>query len=99
MDEASEVKNKIQQLTKKDSTSFLQKDLGDIVYERKISKDHFVNTKYGGEMINQLMGTVLVVVNKKSVESFKAKYMTLLLNFYKDDYEKWENRTKTILLQ
>jgi hypothetical protein len=73
--------------------------LGDIVYERKISKDHFVNTKYGGDMISQLMGTVLVVVNKKSVESFKAKYMTLLLNFYKDDYEKWENRTKTILLQ
>jgi len=73
--------------------------LGDIVYERKISKDHFVNTKYGGEMISQLMGTVLVVVNKMSVENFKAKYMTLLLNFYKDDYEKWENRTKTILLQ
>lgn len=73
--------------------------MGDIVYERKISKDHFVNTKYGGDMISQLMGTVLVVVNKKSVESFKAKYMTLLLNFYKDDYEKWENRTKTILLQ
>jgi hypothetical protein len=46
-----------------------------------------------------MMGTVLVVVNKKSVESFKSKYMNLLLNFYKDDYEKWENRTKTILMQ
>lgn len=73
--------------------------MGDIIYERKISKDHFVNTKYGGDMMSQMMGTVLVVVNKKSVESFKSKYMNLLLNFYKDDYEKWENRTKTILLQ
>lgn len=66
MDEASDVKNKLSQLTKKDSSSFMAKDLGDIVYENKIPKDQFVNT-HG----STLMVTVLVVVNKKNVEKFK----------------------------
>jgi hypothetical protein len=52
----------LSQLVKKDSPSFLQKDLGDLVYEKKISKDMFVNT-YGSE----LLVSVLVVVNKKSI--------------------------------
>jgi len=79
-------------LTKKDSASFLQKDLGDIVYEKKIPKDQFVNT-HG----SNLMVTVLVVVNKKNVEKFKAAYMEMLLEFYKQDFEKWQQRTKQIL--
>lgn len=63
IDEQSEVRNKLSHLTKKDSPSFMQKDLGDIVYEKKITKNMFVNT-YGSE----LMTTILVVVNKKKIE-------------------------------
>jgi hypothetical protein len=37
MDEQNDIKNKLAALQKKESTSFLQKDLGDVVYERKIS--------------------------------------------------------------
>jgi len=77
---------------KKDSASFLQKDLGDIVYEKKISKDQFVNT-HG----SSLMVTVLVVVNKKNVEKFRENYMSWLLNFYKEDEEKWQQRTRAML--
>jgi hypothetical protein len=57
------VRNKLNHLTKKDSPSFMQKDLGDIVYEKKISKNMFVNT-HGSE----IMTTILVVVNKKKIE-------------------------------
>ena len=53
------------ELVKKDSPSFLAKDLGDLVYEKKIKKDFFVNT-HGSEMLV----TVLVVVNKKNLEKF-----------------------------
>lgn len=63
IDEQSEVKNKLNHLVKKDSPSFMQKDLGDIVYEKKITKNMFVNT-YG----SSIMTTVLVVVNKKKIE-------------------------------
>ena len=92
MDEATDVKNKLGQLTKKDSNSFLQKDLGDIVYEKKIPKDNFVNM-HG----STLMVSVLVVINKKNVDKFKASYMNMLLEFYEQDYEKWQQRTKQIL--
>ena len=61
-DESNEVKSKLAALLKKDSPSFLAKDLGDLVYEKKINKGMFVNT-YGSE----LLVTVLVVVNKKSI--------------------------------
>ena len=46
MDQQNENKTKLAQLTKKDSKSFLVKDLGDIVYENKdrIAKNLFVNT-------------------------------------------------------
>jgi hypothetical protein len=92
MDESSDVKNKLGQLTKKDSNSFLQKDLGDIVYEKKIPKDQFINT-HG----SNLMVSVLVVINKKNVDKFKASYMRMLLEFYEQDNEKWQQRTKQIL--
>jgi hypothetical protein len=57
------VRNKLNVLTKKDSPSFMQKDLGDIVYEKKITKNMFVNT-HGSD----IMTTILVVVNKKKIE-------------------------------
>jgi hypothetical protein len=41
----------------------MQKDLGDIVYEKKITKNMFVNT-HGSD----IMTTILVVVNKKKIE-------------------------------
>ena len=69
LDEQTTIKNKLGALQKKDSTSFMQKDLGDIVYEKKISKNLFVNT-HGSE----LMTTVLIVVNKKKVQQFKDVY-------------------------
>ena len=84
-DETNEVKSKLSTLIKKDSPSFLQKDLGDLVYEQKISKDMFVNT-HGSE----LLVSVLVVVNKKSIQKFQEAYQDMLLNFYTNDYDKWK---------
>lgn len=55
----------------------MQKDLGDIVYEKKITKGMFVNT-YGSD----IMTSVLVVVNKKKIELFKSSYMDILLSYY-----------------
>ena len=74
LDEQNEIKNKLAQLTKKDSPSYLKKDLGDIVYEKKISKNMFVNT-YGSE----IMTTILIVVPKKKIEQFKQMYQSVLL--------------------
>ena len=36
-DKQNDLKNKISALSKKESNSFLSKDLGDIIYEKKIS--------------------------------------------------------------
>lgn len=63
IDEQNELKQNLNALVKKESTSFLQKDLGDVVYEQKISKTNFVNT-HGSEV----MTTVLVAVQKKKVD-------------------------------
>jgi len=62
----------------------MQKDLGDIVYEKKITKNMFVNT-FGSE----LMTTILVVVNKKKIEQFKGSYMRVLLDYYQNDFDGW----------
>lgn len=72
----------------------MQKDLGDIVYEKKITKNMFVNT-YGSD----IMTTILVVVNKKKIEQFKSTYMNVLLDFYQSDFEGWQKRTLAILQQ
>ena len=72
----------------------MQKDLGDVVYEKKITKNMFVNT-HGSE----IMTTILVVVNKKKVEQFKSTYMNALLDFYGNDFESWQKRTLAILRQ
>ncbi len=71
-------------MTKKDSPSFMSKDLGDIVYEKKITKNMFVNT-HGSD----IMTTILVVVQKKKIELFKSSYMNVLLNYYESDFESW----------
>jgi hypothetical protein len=84
MDEQAEVKNKLTHLIKKDSASFMQKDLGDIVYEKKITKSMFVNTYGSG-----IMTTILVVVNKKKIEQFKNSYMRVLLDYYENDFDGW----------
>ena len=78
MDDTNEIKSKLSELVKKDSPSFLAKDLGDLVYERKIKKDLFVNTYEG---INMLV-TVLVVVPKKSIDKFTSSYVGWLTEFY-----------------
>lgn len=78
---------------KKDSPSFLAKDLGDLVYERKIKKDLFVNTYEGISMLV----TVLVVVPKKSIDKFTSSYVGWLTEFYENDFEKWEQRTRAAI--
>lgn len=60
MEEQNDIKNKLAALTKKDSKSYMSKDLGDLVYEKKISSQWFVNT-HG----SKIMTSVLVVVQKK----------------------------------
>jgi len=62
----------------------MQKDLGDIVYEKKITKNMFVNT-HGSDILT----TILVVVPKKKIELFKSSYMSVLLNYYENDFESW----------
>lgn len=69
------------------------KDLGDIVYEKAIGQNMFVNT-HGSE----LMTTVLVVVPKKKVPQFQKEYLTLLRDFNKSDLENWKKRTKQMIL-
>lgn len=56
-------------LTKKESKSFLVKDLGDLIYEENISDKLFVNV-HGSE----LMTTALIVVPKAKLELFKNTY-------------------------
>ena len=94
VDEQNEIKTKLTHLTKKDSSSLLQKDLGDLVYEQKMAKTCFVNT-HGSD----LMTTVLVVVPKKKVEQFKGCYWNILLDHYQNDYANWEKRTRDVLKQ
>ena len=48
-----------------------------MVYEKRVTKQMFVNT-YGSD----IMTTILVVVNKKKLETFKANYMKVLLDYY-----------------
>lgn len=84
LDELTAVNSKLSQLTKKESTNFMVKDLGDIIYEKNIAQNLFVNT-YGSEK----MTTVLVVVPKKKIEQFKKDYIELLINFNKGDFEGW----------
>ena len=94
MDEQQDIKNKLAQLTKKESDYYLQKDFGDIVYEKKMNKQFFVNT-YGSE----IMVSVLVVVNKKKVDQFKKDYMVVLQNFNQTDYDNWQKRTRELCKQ
>jgi len=89
MDEQNDIKNKLGMLTKKESASFLVKDLGDLIYEKKIGQQLFVNTYDNSNW----MTSVLVVVNKKMVDQFKQVYPTCLLNYYQQDFEAWEKRT------
>jgi hypothetical protein len=84
IEEQNSLKNKLNTLTKKESNSLMHKDLGDFVYEKKISNQLFVNT-HG----SKLLTTVLVVVNKKTIEKFKEVYQSILLDFYKNDFENW----------
>ena len=44
----------------------------------------FVNT-YGSD----IMTTILVVVNKKKLESFRSSCMNVLLDYYQNDFEGW----------
>jgi hypothetical protein len=87
MDEQNAIKHKLNSLLKKDSPSFLQKDLGDIVYEKKIQKSLFVNT-YGSE----IMTTVLVAVPKAKVEQFKTGYLGYLVELRRNEFEGWKKR-------
>lgn len=81
-------------MTKKDATSFLVKDLGDLVYEKKITPQYFINT-HG----SKLMTSVLVVVSKKNIAKFRESYFTVLTDHYEKDQANWKKRTHEILRQ
>ena len=76
-------------IQKKESNSLLHKDLGDFVYEKKISNQLFVNT-HGSKILT----TILVVVNKKMIDKFKEVYPSLLIEFMEQDFENWKKRTR-----
>jgi len=88
VDEQNSLKNKLNALTKKESASLMVKDLGDFVYEKKISNQLFVNT-HGSSILT----TILVVVNKKIITKFQEIYPGLLLTFWEQDYENFLKRT------
>jgi hypothetical protein len=52
-------------MKKKDSESFLQKDLADVVYKKRVSSTYFVNT-HGSEM----MTTILIAVGARKTQNF-----------------------------
>lgn len=64
------------------------KDLSDLVYEKKINKQLFVNT-----YDSTWMTSVLVVVNSKSIDQFKEVYPNCLSQYYQADFENWQKRT------
>jgi len=41
------------------------------------------------------MTSVLVVVPKKKVQTFKEVYESVLMNFYQSDFEAWKKRTRS----
>jgi len=43
---------------------------------------------------SSILTTVLVVVNKKQTEKFREVYPTCLINFYEQDFEAWQKRTR-----
>jgi hypothetical protein len=60
-DELNEAKNNLAQMSKgKDSNSFLQKDLGDIIYNTKIDPDTFFVEAKGSEALS----TFIAIVHK-----------------------------------
>ena len=89
LDEQNKLKIQLGNLQKKDSPSYVNKDLSDLVYEKNLSKHYFVNTHD-----SQMLTTVLVVVKKQKIEDFKKVYPNSLLNFYQADFENWQNRTR-----
>ena len=89
LDDQNKLKIQLSNLQKKDSPSYTNKDLGDLVYEKNLSRGFFVNN-YESTMLT----TILVVVNKKKIDHFRNTYPTSLLNFYKADFENWQNRTR-----
>ena len=94
MDEQNDIKNKLSALSKKDSKSYMAKDLGDVVYENQKNalKQFFVNT-HGSE----LMTTLLTVVPKKMVQKFMDTYMSMLVTHNKSDLENWTKRARANL--
>ena len=76
-------------MQKKEGKVLTQKDLGDVVYDSKMPKSLFVNT-HGSE----LMTTLLVVVHKKKIDSFRQLYPELLIQFNQTDFENWKKRTR-----
>lgn len=63
----------------------MHKDLGDIVYEMKVPKDHFVNVYYKDTMTTNFMTSVLVVIHKKNIPKFQSTYYKVLTEHYKTD--------------
>lgn len=88
IDEQNNLKNKLNALSKKESNSLMHKDLGDFVYENKISNQLFVNT-HGSKILT----TILVVINKKAIEKFYEVYPTLLITHNEQDFENYKKRT------
>ena len=58
-DDMSETRNVYNQVAKKEGTSFLNKDLGDIIYNSKVNAELFVE-KLGSTWL----ATVIAIVNK-----------------------------------
>jgi V-ATPase subunit C len=75
MDELNDVKNNLGQLSKgKDSPSFLQKDLGDIIYNSNLNADIYFVEKHGSE----ILATCIAIVHKTKAEIFLSTYETLI---------------------
>ncbi len=77
MDELNDVKNTLGQLSKgKDSPSYLQKDLGDIIYNSNLNQkaDIYFVEKHQSE----ILATCIAIVHKTKLDIFLSSYELLI---------------------
>ena len=65
----SDTKNQLAAVTKKDGGNFATRDIADVIYEKKIGKEHFIDTEH--------FTTLVAVVNKKQYVDWATNYELL----------------------
>lgn len=94
------INQKLNALKKKQGNNLSSRDLADAVYEKidSIGKENFIqNHNPQGPNYSQLMTSVLVVINKKKEQAFRASYLTLLQEHNRNDFDNFKKRQENII--